>query len=94
MTRPVPLGDARRHLTLIRSMARATGADIEAASAQGRLAQEAWAGAVARCRGCDWAEGCGRWLDARGREADAGPATPPEGCANRAMMAALRLPDD
>ena len=94
MTRPVPLGDARTHLTLMRSMARATGADPEEAATDGRLSQEDWAGAVTRCRGCGWTGGCRRWLDARDRAADGEATSPPQGCANRALMAALRLPDD
>ena len=94
MTRPVPLGDAREHLILIRRMARATGADPQAAAADDRLGQEDWADAVTRCRGCDWVGGCRRWLDARDREDGGhGVATPPEGCANRTLMAALRLPE-
>jgi hypothetical protein len=80
-----PLGDAREHLELIRGMARANGIDLATAQEAGRLGQEEWAGAVARCRECTWS-GCRRWLEA----CDWGEAEAPPACRNVDMMARLR----
>jgi hypothetical protein len=88
MTRPVPLGDARDHLTLMRTMAAEVGADMGRAFADGEIDAEEWGEAVTRCRGCGWVEGCRAWL---ARPEDR-PRTVPEGCANARLMRALRLP--
>lgn len=57
------LGDSKRHYWLAKRMAKATGADIVGAHEAGELPQEVWAQMVRNCRGCDWTEGCARWLD-------------------------------
>ena len=62
--RPRPLGDVRRHLTLMRDMAAATGTDTESAFADGRLSSDGWAEALTRCRNCTAATECRAWLDA------------------------------
>ena len=57
-----PLGDHKKHYWLSKRMAKTTGADLVAAYQAGELGQEEWAQMVHKCRGCDWAEGCARWL--------------------------------
>ena len=88
MTPPHPLGDTRKHLTLIRSMAAQTGADMELAYAEGALTADGWAAAVNCCRTCDWAEGCEKWL---AQDAER-PRAVPSRCANASLMRALKLP--
>lgn len=83
-----PMGDPQRHYWLALSMAKAAGADVVQAFAQGRLSQEDWAAAVQRCRGCGWAQGCRRWLDG----ADWGAQAIPQGCANRDVLEGLKTP--
>jgi rubrerythrin len=43
-------------------MAKTTGADLVSAFDKGELDQHEWAQMVHNCRGCDWTEGCERWL--------------------------------
>lgn len=83
--RPVPLGDPVEHLEMIHLMARATGADLAAAQAVGRLDEATWAGAVEGCRRCGWTKGCRRWLGAR----RSGRRRAPAGCVNGWLMEAL-----
>lgn len=80
-----PLGETRRHVWLARRMARLHGLDLAGAADRGDLEQAAWAGMVRRCRGCDWAESCARYLD-RG-EPGAGL---PDPCRNRLQFATLK----
>ena len=81
---PKPLGDPVKHLFLARSMAKAAGVDLEALQAAGHLPQDAWAGMVQRCRGCDWERsgGCHEWLDRQ----EPGAAIVPQACANVKMF--------
>ncbi len=81
-----PLGDAGKHHWLVRRMARATRVDLSAAAGARLLDQADWARMVTRCRGCDWPQGCGRWLDRPVK----GTRDVPEGCANRHRFEALR----
>ena len=81
-----PLGATRRHYWLSQRMAQATGADPASASRADRLSGAEWADMVQRCRGCDWTEGCVRWLR-NGPRATTAPAP----CRNRASLAVLRL---
>lgn len=74
-------------MQLIGCMARATGADLGQAYADGRLNQEEWAALIERCRGCGWAEGCAKWLAAPG-SVDAINATP-DRCVNRETLRAF-----
>ncbi|WP_371154883.1 DUF6455 family protein [Jannaschia sp. 2305UL9-9] len=85
MTRPHPMGDARKHLMLMRGMAARTGADTVRAFDEGRLTNKDWAEAVTQCRNCDWAEGCRAWL----AQTDTGPRAVPDSCANADLMRAL-----
>ncbi|MEM9795008.1 MAG: DUF6455 family protein [Pseudomonadota bacterium] len=80
-----PLGDLRSHLTLVRSMARAVGADVVKASEEGRLSQQDWADAVSRCRDCDHPQACRAWLLA----VEWGAQTVPDGCRNTTLMQRL-----
>ncbi len=80
-----PLGETTRHFWLAQRMAKLHDVDLVGAVGRGDLDQEDWARMVTRCRGCDWTEGCDRFL-ARG---EAGEDLP-EGCENRARMARLR----
>ena len=81
-----PLGDEKEHYWLVQRMAQANGTDLVAAVDAGLLTQADWAGMVQRCRGCQWAEGCQRWLD---RPVDALRETP-EACVNHAWFAELQ----
>ena len=85
-TRPLPLGDETEHYWLVQRMAKATGVDLVRAMEAGLLSQDDWAGIVNRCRGCEWAEGCGQWL---GRPVDDTRAFP-EPCLNRKRLASLK----
>ena len=80
-----PLGDPCVHLRLVHGMAQATGIDLVAAAAEGRLTQADWAGLVRVCRGCGRAGDCARWLSRKG----VAPVAPPI-CLNRARLEALR----
>ena len=60
---PPVLGDEVEHYWLVQRMAKATGVDLVQALDAGLLTQEDWASIVTRCRGCQWTEGCGDWLD-------------------------------
>ena len=80
-----PLGDSKRHFWLAQRMAKATGADIVGAHQAGDLPQEEWAQMVQACRGCDWTEGCERWLESHPAAEDV-----PQTCANCARFAELQ----
>ncbi|GIT89846.1 hypothetical protein JANAI62_06700 [Jannaschia pagri] len=88
MTRPHPMGDAREHLMLMRTMAAQTGADTVLAFDEGTLDAQSWAEAVTRCRNCAWAEGCKAWL----AQAYEGRRDVPKTCENADLMQDLRLP--
>lgn len=83
---PSQLGSEVDHYWLVQRMAKTADVDLSAAYAAGELTQEDWSAMVTRCRGCAWTEGCKDWLDIPGQAAE----TPPEGCLNRARMAALK----
>ncbi|KIT16418.1 DUF6455 family protein [Jannaschia aquimarina] len=84
-TRPRALGKTRPHLELVRTMARATGADLQAAFDDGRLSAEAWADTIQRCRGCSDPKGCRKWLS----RVEWGAQTPPDMCRNAELMKEL-----
>lgn len=84
--RIVPLGPKVHHYWRVKRMARATDTDVTAAWDAGTLTQSTWTGMIETCRACQWAEGCGRWLD---RPQDA-PRDVPASCPNRAVFAELR----
>lgn len=83
-----PLGAERRHYWMVMRMADASDIDLVAAVRAGALTQADWAAMVLRCRSCACVESCQRWLD----DPTAGGAqrTVPEGCLNRAHLAALK----
>ena len=81
-----PLGSERQHYWMALRMAKATGTDLAAALATGRLTQDDWASIVTRCRGCPWTEGCARWLQ---RPIDS-IRDLPEGCRNAELFEDLR----
>jgi hypothetical protein len=84
---PKQLGDETEHYWLVQRMAKTSHVDLVEAFDTGQLSSEDWAEMVSRCRGCAWANGCKEWLAVPGQETQA----PPEGCLNRARMAALRI---
>lgn len=84
-----PLGDSRKHFWLAQRMARLNGLELNEAADQGNLDQESWAGIVHRCRGCDWVEGCERFLDK-----GVAPEALPVGCKNRMQFSVLKALDD
>lgn len=87
---PKKLGNEVDHLWLVQRMAKTAQVDLVAAYEAGELTQEDWAAMVERCRGCAWTEGCQDWLSIPDQSAE----IPPEGCLNRARMAALRMVAD
>jgi hypothetical protein len=83
---PRPLGDENAHYWLVQRMAKATGVDLVSATEAGLLDQDEWAGIVAQCRGCQWAQGCDRWLGAPVSET----RNIPELCLNQSRFSALK----
>ncbi len=74
-TRPRKLGARLKHFWLAQRMAKRTGVDLSTAYETGDLTQNEWSKLVTRCRGCDWAEGCQRFLNAGGAELRPIPVT-------------------
>lgn len=75
--RPRPLGGQTRHYWRAVGMAQATGADLQRALDRGVISHADWACLVQRCRGCNWAEGCGCWMARQEKGAAAVPAACP-----------------
>ncbi|MFT6104157.1 MAG: hypothetical protein ACJA1E_000573 [Paracoccaceae bacterium] len=84
-----PLGDQVTHLQLVQRMAGLTGVDLAAATANGALDQQGWSDIVTRCRGCQWAQKCERWLDQAAMQ-EQEIAVAPSPCVNRGTLATLR----
>lgn len=82
-----PLGDTRTHFWNVQRMARAVGVDLVEARAAGALSEEVWSDMVVRCRACDWAEGCAKWLP----QHTEGEKRAPVGCVNASVFAALKI---
>lgn len=59
MSHMKPLGPTNDHILLVQGMAKAVGADLNAAHAAGTLDQEQWANMITRCRGCTQPGDCG-----------------------------------
>lgn len=76
-----PLGPVKTHYWRVLRMARATGTDLVKAE----IAPADWARMVQCCRGCDWSQGCARWLDSV--RDDGRPV--PDGCANKRQLEIL-----
>lgn len=81
-----PLGEENEHYWLVQRMAKATGVDLVAAWEQDLLSTEDWAAIVNRCRTCQWAEGCGRWL----KETGDGARDLPDPCLNNTRLDQIR----
>ncbi|GAA6189078.1 DUF6455 family protein [Litorivita sp. NS0012-18] len=86
---PHPLGSRKRHYWLVQRMAAAAAVDLNAAFEAGDLGSDSWAQTIETCRGCDWVEGCEKWL-AQEDEGRAAPAT----CHNRVTFEALKRGQD
>jgi hypothetical protein len=76
--KPRPLGDENHHYWMALKMAKATGADLQAALDDGRISHGDWADLVQRCRGCEWVGGCACWMAAQ----TPGTAPVPQACPN------------
>ena len=81
-----PLGEENEHYWLVQRMAKATGVDLVAAWERDLLKPDDWAAIVNRCRTCQWAEGCARWLN---RPIDDTRALP-DPCLNNTRLDAIR----
>ncbi|MDA7423813.1 DUF6455 family protein [Thalassococcus lentus] len=82
------LGPIRKHFWRVQRMARAVDVNLVSAAKGDLIDDEAWANMITRCRGCQWADGCGRWLKQAaltGHE-----RTAPNQCRNRNVFDALR----
>lgn len=84
-----PLGPEREHYWLALSMAQSTGLDMQAEIDKGTFSSEGWSDLVTRCRGCQWVEGCQRWLQSE-RQSDHLTADPPQQCPNAKVFETLR----
>ena len=80
------LGDQTVHYWLAQKMAKITETDLVAAMETAGLTQEDWAEMVQACRGCDWSDGCPRWLERQAEPVDLAPSE----CVNRDRFAALK----
>ncbi len=80
------LGPENEHFWLVQRMAKATGIDLVKAADVDLMTQKDWADIVTHCRGCNWSDGCGRWLD-KPRE---GLRDLPQPCVNRTRLAEIK----
>ena len=80
------LGPEIEHYWLVQRMAKATGVDLVEAWDRGLLTSEDWAAIITRCRGCQWVEGCDRYLNVP-TEAT---RTAPGPCLNKARLARIK----
>jgi len=84
--RPPVLGTEIEHYWLVQRMAKATKVDLVKAFDAGLIFSEDWVGLVTRCRGCQWTEGCDRFLNRTDPSAQPAPAP----CRNRERLAEIR----
>ncbi|MEL0437533.1 DUF6455 family protein [Phycobacter sp. K97] len=84
-----PLGDALVHLRLFGLMAKTVDVDLAKAFADGKISPAEWARMVNRCRACDCAEKCERWLAVHEHASEA-----PDGCNNADRLRSLRGAQD
>lgn len=82
-----PLGDQNTHFWLAQRMAQLTETDLVRAMETAQLTQEDWAAMVEDCRGCDWTDGCQKFLTLR---ADQKIDSAPDTCRNHERFAALK----
>ena len=80
------LGSETKHFWLVQRMAKATGVDLVGAADADVLSQHDWADIVTHCRGCDWAAGCGKWLNTPKESIQDLPDT----CVNRSRLAGIK----
>ena len=81
------LGPETEHFWLVQRMAnKATGVDLVGAAHARVMSQHDWANIVTHCRGCNWSESCGKWLNT--------PKDiiriPPGNCVNRSRLAEIK----
>ena len=74
-----PLGEPGEHFWLVQRMAKRCGSDLARAASEGQVTQEEWVEMVHKCRGCQWTEGCQRWLD---QLVEDGTVDAPDQCLN------------
>lgn len=87
MTKTVrPLGPMTEHYWLANKMAKATGADLVRAFADGDLSSQDWSDVVQRCRGCAWVQQCQCWLG----QTEWGDQTVPSACVNSETLKRLK----
>ncbi|PYG26424.1 DUF6455 family protein [Pelagimonas varians] len=80
------LGPEMEHFWLVQRMAKATGIDLVEAADADVMSQKDWASIVTHCRGCGWAEGCGKWLNKPKDEVRDLPSK----CVNRPRLAEIK----
>ena len=81
-----PMGEPTAHYWLVQRMAKVSGVDLVAAFEAGVLKQEDWCDIVTRCRSCQQAQGCKRWLDERTDDR----FRPSPHCINQKRLAAVQ----
>ncbi|WP_439124841.1 DUF6455 family protein [Marivita sp.] len=81
-----PLGDTGVHFWLLQRMAKTCGVNTAEAANRGDLDSEAWVDLVQRCRTCQWADGCKRWLETHRSDLE---AKPPTDCVNASLLRLL-----
>lgn len=82
-----PLGDQNTHFWLAQRMAQLTETDLVAAMTSANLTQDDWAAMVQDCRGCNWSEGCQKFL---AKQAGTPVEEAPDTCQNSERIAALK----
>jgi len=80
----VCLGPERDHMMLLQTMGKVVEVDFAAVFDAEVLHQEEWSGMITSCRGCEWVDGCRKWL----RAAKRGDECPMQ-CRNLAALAGL-----
>ena len=80
-----PLGNSMDHYWHVIDMAGATDVDLVAAMDAAELDDQEWAAMVQRCRGCEWVNGCDRFLTER-----EGKRAVPETCVNAHIFRSLQ----
>ena len=81
-----PLGNTGVHYWLVHRMAKRCGVNTAKAVTDGAIDQQDWVGMVQTCRGCQWTNGCKRWLE---HLDDDGSVTPPAECLNAKLLETL-----
>lgn len=79
------VGHPQEHLALTRKVARALGADLNAALQNGTLAAQDFSTLITRCRSCASVDECKGWIAAQKRLATSAPVK----CPNARVLEAL-----